>query len=140
MNKKLIYMAFWLITFKRNLQGRMQDFKLGGDALKKIAPSRGRREHFWGISCEKSRFYAKKSFFSNFRPPPWSVHIMSYSYFRLLIDKLTSISCRLQYRIHINSDSRTTCVYIHIARGNPITTKEDTRARLHTGEISSLSD
>ena len=23
----------------------------------------GRREHFWGISCEKSRFYAKKSYF-----------------------------------------------------------------------------
>jgi hypothetical protein len=23
----------------------------------------GRREHFWGISCEKSRFYANKSFF-----------------------------------------------------------------------------
>ena len=40
----------------------MQDFKLGG-ALKKIAPSGGRREHFWGISCEKSRFYAKKSYF-----------------------------------------------------------------------------
>ena len=32
-------------------------------ALKKIAPSGGRREHFWGISCEKSRFYAKKSCF-----------------------------------------------------------------------------
>ena len=32
----------------------------GGGALKKIAPSGGRREHFWGISCEKSRFYAKK--------------------------------------------------------------------------------
>jgi hypothetical protein len=30
----------------------------GGGALKKIAPSGGRREHFWGISCEKSRFYA----------------------------------------------------------------------------------
>ena len=30
----------------------------GGCALKKIAPSGGRREHFWGISCEKSRFYA----------------------------------------------------------------------------------
>ena len=30
---------------------------------------RGRREHFWGISCEKSRFYAKKKnhIFSNFR-------------------------------------------------------------------------
>jgi hypothetical protein len=23
----------------------------------------GRHEHFWGISCEKSRFYAKKSYF-----------------------------------------------------------------------------
>jgi hypothetical protein len=33
--------------------------KLGG-ALKKIAPSGGRRENFWDISCEKSRFYAKK--------------------------------------------------------------------------------
>jgi hypothetical protein len=40
-------------------QGRIQDFKLGRSALKKIAPSGGRREHFWGISCEKSRFYAK---------------------------------------------------------------------------------
>ena len=42
-------------------QGRIQDFKLGGGggALKKIAPSGGRREHFWGISCEKSRFNAK---------------------------------------------------------------------------------
>ena len=26
----------------------------------------GRRETFWGILCEKSRFYAKKSIFSNF--------------------------------------------------------------------------
>ena len=50
----------------RSLQGRIQDFKLGGGggggggALKKIAPSRWRRGNFWGISCEKSRFYAKK--------------------------------------------------------------------------------
>jgi hypothetical protein len=29
---------------------------------------RGRRENFWGISCEKSRFYAKNHIFSN--PPP----------------------------------------------------------------------
>ena len=36
----------------------------GGGALKKIAPNGGRRENFWGISCEKSRFYAKN------RPPP----------------------------------------------------------------------
>ena len=33
----------------------------GGGALKENAPSGGRRENFWGISCEKSRFYAKKS-------------------------------------------------------------------------------
>ena len=51
-------------------QGRIQDFKLGGGgggAHLKIAPSGGRRENTWGISCEKSRFYAKKSYFSNFR-------------------------------------------------------------------------
>ena len=67
-------------------------FQVRGGALKKIAPSGGRheifwgiscenhdftakntifftcggrRENFWGISCEKSRFYAKKSYFSN---------------------------------------------------------------------------
>ena len=46
------------------LQVRIQDFKLGeGGALKKIAPSGGRPENIWGISCEKSRFYAKKSYF-----------------------------------------------------------------------------
>ena len=38
-------------------------FQARGDALIKIAPSEGRREHFWGISCEKSRFYAKKHIF-----------------------------------------------------------------------------
>ena len=38
-------------------------FQVRGGALKKFAPSGGRREHFWGISCEKSRFYANKSYF-----------------------------------------------------------------------------
>ena len=41
---------------KRMRQGRIQDFKLGGGgggALKKIAPSGGRRENCWGISGEK---------------------------------------------------------------------------------------
>jgi hypothetical protein len=75
-------------------QGRIQDFKLGGAHLEKLrrveggakivgvfrvknhdfTPKNhifsncgGRRENCWGISCEKSRFYAKKSyFFSNF--------------------------------------------------------------------------
>ena len=56
-------LTVWHPPIKRASQGRIQDFKLGGDALKKIAPSGGRHEHFWGISCEKSRFYAKKSYF-----------------------------------------------------------------------------
>jgi hypothetical protein len=33
----------------------------GGGAFKKIA-----RHNFWGISCEKSRLYAKKSYFFQF--------------------------------------------------------------------------
>ena len=39
----------------------------GGGALKKIASSGGRRENIWGISCEKSQFYAKKSYFFQLR-------------------------------------------------------------------------
>ena len=42
-------------------------FQVRGGALKKIASSGGRRENFWGISCEKSRFYAKKSYFFQLR-------------------------------------------------------------------------
>jgi hypothetical protein len=42
-------------------------FQVREGALKKIAPSRGRRENFRGISCEKSLFYAKKSFFLQLR-------------------------------------------------------------------------
>ena len=36
-------------------------FRVRGGALKQIAPSGGWRENLWGISCEKSQFYAKKS-------------------------------------------------------------------------------
>jgi hypothetical protein len=42
-------------------------FQVRGGVLKKIAPSGGRREKFWGISCEKSRFYAKKLYFFQLR-------------------------------------------------------------------------
>ena len=38
-------------------------FQVKGGALKKISPSGGRCEKFWGISCEKSRFYDKKIIF-----------------------------------------------------------------------------
>ena len=69
-------------------QGRIQDFKLGGGggggALKKIAPSGGRRENCWGISCEKSRFDAKNLIFPilggggrrvrpSLDPPLWTI-------------------------------------------------------------------
>jgi hypothetical protein len=55
---------FWkqFVSGSIQRQGRIQDFKLGGGGtLKKNCG--GRREHFWGISCEKSRFYAKKIIF-----------------------------------------------------------------------------
>ena len=35
----------------------------------------GRREHFWGISCEKSRFYAQKSYFFHFRGAAPGTHL-----------------------------------------------------------------
>jgi hypothetical protein len=41
-------------------------FQVRGGTLKKIAPNGGRRENCWGISCKKSRFYAKKSYFFQF--------------------------------------------------------------------------
>jgi hypothetical protein len=42
------------LILKLQIQGWIQDFKVRGGALKKSAPSGGRRENFWGISCEKS--------------------------------------------------------------------------------------
>ena len=75
------------------IAGADPGFKVREGALKKIAPSAGRREIFgvfrvknhdfapknlifsdcggrrenvWGISCEKSRFYDKKSYFFQF--------------------------------------------------------------------------
>ena len=50
------------LSYKR-VPGADPGFQVRGGALKKIAPSEERREKFWGISCETSRFYAKKSHF-----------------------------------------------------------------------------
>jgi hypothetical protein len=47
----------------------------GEGALKKIAPSGGRRENIWGITCEKSRFYAKKSYYAKLTMIPSSCSI-----------------------------------------------------------------
>ena len=55
-----------IITLVQNA-GADPGFQVRGGALKKTAPSGGRRENFWGISCEKSRFYTKKSYFFQFR-------------------------------------------------------------------------
>jgi hypothetical protein len=71
--------ADWMLRY----QGRIQDFKLGGGALKKIAPSGGRREHFRGISCEKSRFYAKKSYF--FQLPREARNFLRYFVWKITI-------------------------------------------------------
>ena len=68
MSKKDKYAKKRLIMYiptevRESIQGRIQDFKLGGGGggtLKKIAPSRGRRKNFGGISCEKSRFSPQK--------------------------------------------------------------------------------
>jgi hypothetical protein len=66
----LLKLALNTITQPYSIQvhatGADPGFQVSGADL--IAPSGGRRDNFWGISCEKSRFYAKKSyFFSNFR-------------------------------------------------------------------------
>jgi hypothetical protein len=62
-----------------HVQGRFQDFKLGGGALKKIAPSGGRRENFGVFRVKNHDFTPKNHIFSNFRggggapgggPPP----------------------------------------------------------------------
>jgi hypothetical protein len=39
----------------------------GGEGADLIAPGGGRLENCWGISCEKSRFYAKKSYIFQLR-------------------------------------------------------------------------
>jgi hypothetical protein len=58
-------------------------------ALKKNAPSGGRRENVWGISCEKSRFYAKKILFfpilggraPGAAPPIYNEYVISHILF-----------------------------------------------------------
>ena len=50
-------------------QGRIQDFKLGGGALKKIAPSGGRREKFGVIRVKNHDFTPKNHIFSNLNHP-----------------------------------------------------------------------
>ena len=54
---KTYYLNYSYLLIYHRTQGRIQDFELGGAHLKKIAPSGGRCENIWGISCEKSYFF-----------------------------------------------------------------------------------
>ena len=51
-----------MIRIHNTNSGADPGFQVRGGALKTIWPSGGRCEKFWGISCEKTRFYAKKSY------------------------------------------------------------------------------
>ena len=78
------------------LRGGFRISSQGRAHLKKIASSGGRREIFWCISCEKSRFYAKKSYFFQFQggaragcaPPPWIRPCERYKFTYLLVREL----------------------------------------------------
>ena len=52
-----------VVEHQVTISGTDPVFQVGGG---EIVPSGGRREIFWGILCEKSRFYAKKSYFFQF--------------------------------------------------------------------------
>ena len=61
-------LSLHLVRLYIRLSGADPGFQVrgGGGTLKKIAPSGGRREICLGITCEKSRIYAKKSYFFQF--------------------------------------------------------------------------
>ena len=63
MEKQTIYLIIHNSSNAVHITRADPGIQVTGGALKKIAPSGGRREMFLGISCEKSRFYAKKSYF-----------------------------------------------------------------------------
>ena len=63
----LLPKCIYFIKIFIHITGADPGFQVRGGALKIIAPSEGRCEKFWGISCEKSRFYDKKSYFFQLR-------------------------------------------------------------------------
>ena len=56
------------------MQGRIQDFKLGGGALKKIAPSGGKRVIFGVFRVKNHDSTPKNHIISNFRGDAHRVH------------------------------------------------------------------
>ena len=67
----IINILFVMFLLDNKLKGYIISVILVGFAgadprFKKITPSGGKRENIWGISCEKSRFYAKNHIFFQF--------------------------------------------------------------------------
>jgi hypothetical protein len=89
-----------VIVLHISMQGQIQDFKLRGAHLKKIASCRGRREHFWGISCEKSRSYALANYFVI----TWKINILRHLYGEEI---LLLILESFETRINVHRQGRT---------------------------------
>jgi hypothetical protein len=54
------------------MQGRIQDFKLGGAHLKKLRRAKGGAKFFWVFRVKNHDFTQKNHIFSNFRDPSLS--------------------------------------------------------------------
>ena len=87
-----------------------------GGGLKIIAPSGASREYFWGISCEKSRFYAKKSYFfpilggaRRVRPSPLDPPLV----------KISNKVRKSQLNTHIIRETQNTYVMVQYTEHNP---------------------
>jgi hypothetical protein len=52
---------------RMRIAGADPGFQVRGGALKKLRRAEGGAKFYLGISCEKSRFYAKKSYFFQLR-------------------------------------------------------------------------
>jgi hypothetical protein len=129
----------YCIAFKRLSTGVDPGFQVigGGFAhLKKIAPSGGRRENCWVISCEKSRFYAKKIIFvpilrgegASGAPPPshgsahlsydrlhntWLNHLIGYLVFKkcLILLSVSILDIALRWRRFLKDNVHLIWVY-----------------------------
>ena len=64
-----------MIVLHISMQGQIQDFKLRGAHLKKIASCGGRREIFGVFRVKNHDFTPKNHIFSNFRAPPASAPV-----------------------------------------------------------------
>jgi hypothetical protein len=74
----------------KSKQGRIQDFKLGGAHLKKLRRAEGGAKMF-GVFRDKSRFYAKKSYFFQLRRE--AQKFLGYFVWKIMILRQKIIFC-----------------------------------------------